>query len=370
VVSSLLKVESQMKLDEGASQGWTHDIREVELAVVDHSPADHDRVVVVPEAMLERRGTINDARLPFEVQVDRFYHNSAPRGPQQPGAAGNALATTGTGVGVAMVEQPRVSGVVSDEGDVQSAFVTFKKGGQSLGTYLLSVPLWADPMLARLNDEQAVVVDGKTYHVQLRYQRIYEPYTIKLIDFTHDRHVGTDNAKNFASQIRLIDPDRGVDREVVVRMNSPLRYAGDSIFQSGFMPGDKTTVLLVVSNPGWLVPYVACVVGAVGMTIHFGLLLTAFLRRQAEQGNLSLARPEAAPLPHPAGKQKARKNGNADEGREGQEERQCRRGPLVHARAAEPVARRGPRTGVRDAAVRGVRAVARRAPDVQVCRRV
>ena len=310
VVSSLMKVESQMKLDEGASQSWTQDIREVELAVVDHSGADRDEVVVVPQAMLEKQGTIADPRLPFEVRVDRFYHNSSPRGPQQPGAAGNALATAGSGVGIAMVPQPRVSGVAGDEGEVQSAFVTFQKGGQSLGTYLVSVPLWADPMLARLNDEQPVVVDGKTYHVQLRYQRIYEPYTIKLIDFTHDRHVGTDNAKNFASRIRLIDPARSVDREVVVRMNSPLRYAGDSIFQSGFMPGDKTTVLLVVSNPGWLVPYVACVVGAVGMTIHFGIMLAAFLRRQAEQGNLAFVGPGAAPPVQPG--KKTKRNGNGE----------------------------------------------------------
>jgi ABC-type transport system involved in cytochrome c biogenesis permease subunit len=314
VVTSLMAVESQMKLDEGASQSWTQDIREVELAVVDRSPAAHDEVVVVPQAMLENKGTIADARLPFEVVVDRYLHNSRPLGPQQPGAAGNALATAGAGVGIAMVELPRVSGVAGDEGEVQSAFVTLKKGGQPLGTYLLSVPLWADPMLSRLNDPQPVVVDGKTYHVQLRYQRIYKPYTIRLYDFTHDRHVGTDNAKNFASRVKLTDAARGVEREVVVRMNDPLRYAGDTIFQSGFMPGDKTTILLVVSNPGWLVPYVACVVGAAGMLIHFGIMLTTFLRRQAEQGNLSFVRAEPAPVAQQAaGRKKSKREGNGND---------------------------------------------------------
>ena len=316
IVTSQAAVESQMRLDEGATQGWTQDIREVELAIIDPSPADTDRVTVVPETLLERQGTVTGAELPVEVKVEKFHHNSRPLGPQQPGAEGNALATAGSGVGIAMVAQPRVSGVEQNDSDVASAFVTFSKGGQSLGTYLLTLPVWADPMLAKLNEPQQLTVDGKTYDVQLRYKRIYEPYTIHLIDFTHDRHVGTDTPKNFASRVILHDPARDVRREAVIRMNEPLRYAGDTIFQSGFLPGDRTTILLVVSNPGWLVPYVACVVGAVGMTIHFGIMLVAFLRRQAEQGKLSFARAEpapAAPAPAPHGKKKAKRNGNGGE---------------------------------------------------------
>ena len=316
VVTSMLAVESQMNLDEGATQGWTHDIRETELAVIDPSPADHDDVVVIPQAGIENGGTVTDKRLPFDVHIDRYMHNARPLGPQQPGAAGNALATAGAGVNIAMAEQPRVSGVDSEDTEVASAFITFKKDGQSLGTYLFTLPVWIDPMLARLNDPQPVTVDGKTYLVQLRFQRIYKPYQIHLIDFSHDRHVGTDTPRNFASRVILTDSARGVRREAVVRMNEPLRYAGDTIFQSGFRPGDKTTILLVVSNPGWLVPYVACMVGAAGMLIHFGIMLFAFLRRQKEQGNLAFARAApAAVVTQPAqGKKKSKRNGNGNQG--------------------------------------------------------
>jgi ABC-type transport system involved in cytochrome c biogenesis permease subunit len=317
VVTSLLAVESQMNLDEGATQGWTHDIRETELAVIDPSPADHDDVTVLPQAAIENGGaTVADARLPFEVHVDRYMHNARPLGPMQPGAEGNMLATAGAGVKIAMAEQPRVSGVETDEGEVAAAFVTFKKDGQSLGTYLLSLPVWVDPMLAKLNDPQPVTVGDKTYLVQLRFKRIYKRYQIHLIDFSHDRHVGTDTPRNFASSIVLTDPSRNVRREAVIRMNQPLRYAGDTIFQSGFRPGDKTTILLVVSNPGWLVPYVACVVGAVGMLIHFGIMLFAFLRRQKEQGNLAFVRAEPAPVVArpPPGRKKGKRNGNGNGG--------------------------------------------------------
>ena len=318
VITSLLAVESQMNLDEGATQGWTHDIRETELAIVDPSPSDHDDVTVIPQSTIEITGaTVTDSRLPFEVHVDRYMHNARPLGPQQPGAEGNALATAGAGLKIAMVEQPRVSGVDTDESEVAAAFVTFKKDGQSLGTYLLTLPVWMDGMLAPLNDPQPVKVGDKTYNVQLRFKRIYKPYQIHLIDFSHERHVGTDNPRNFASRVVLTDPGRSVRREAVVRMNQPLRYAGDTIFQSGFRPGDKTTILLVVSNPGWLVPYVACVVGAAGLLLHFGIMLFTFLRRQKEQGNLAFIRAEPEPpvVAKPAtGKKKGKRNGNGNGG--------------------------------------------------------
>ena len=37
-----------------------------------------------------------------------------------------------------------------------------------------------------------------------------------------------------------------------------------------------STVLQVVSNPGWLMPYFACAIGALGMLIHFGMNLFSF----------------------------------------------------------------------------------------------
>jgi len=37
----------------------------------------------------------------------------------------------------------------------------------------------------------------------------------------------------------------------------------------------------VVRNPGWLMPYVSCILVAGGMLIHFGLHLIGFLRRRS-----------------------------------------------------------------------------------------
>jgi hypothetical protein len=90
-------------------------------------------------------------------------------------------------------------------------------------------------------------------------------------------YIGTDTAKNFASTVVLTDPSRKENREVKISMNDPLRHAGETFYQTEFLPGDKGTVLQVVKNPGWLMPYISCGLVAAGMLIHFGLHLIGFL---------------------------------------------------------------------------------------------
>ncbi|MGE5609607.1 MAG: cytochrome c biogenesis protein CcsA, partial [Bacillota bacterium] len=128
-----------------------------------------------------------------------------------------------------------------------------------------------------------VQVDGRSYQISLRLKRYYKPYTLHLIDFSHDRYQGTEIAKNFASHVRLVDPTQHQDREVQIWMNHPLRYGGETFYQASFKPGDKTSILQVVSNPAWLLPYIACVVGGLGMVIHFGMHLVGFIARRGAE---------------------------------------------------------------------------------------
>ena len=70
------------------------------------------------------------------------------------------------------------------------------------------------------------------------------------------------------------------DREVLIYMNNPLRYGGLTFYQAGFERSDKVTILQVVRNPGWLIPYIACVLISVGLVIQFGFSLAGFVRRR------------------------------------------------------------------------------------------
>ena len=191
------------------------------------------------------------------------------------------LANAGDGLNEVAIEKPEVSGTDQEQmEDMPSAYVTFWKNGTNLGTYLVSkwFSMWE---ITGFEHPQQVSVDGRTYDVFLRRKRTYKPYSIHLIEFRHDRYLGTDTPKNFSSQVQLRDSSRGVDEEDLIYMNHPLRHAGETFYQSGVLPNDEGTILQVVRNPGWLMPYISCILVAGGMLIHFGLHLLGFLRRRS-----------------------------------------------------------------------------------------
>ena len=172
IVASIWQVEGQMPITEGQTVNYTRDVRAIELAVIDTSPADHDDVTVIPVARLARQDTINYPALPFSIRVDKYYPNSVVLGPQQARSqniTGESLATDGFGKGAVVVPRAKFTGTAADASkvDAPSAFVTLvSPNGVELGTYLVS--LW-------METPQAVEVDGKTYRIDLRFKRTYKP---------------------------------------------------------------------------------------------------------------------------------------------------------------------------------------------------
>jgi hypothetical protein len=63
-------------------------------------------------------------------------------------------------------------------------------------------------------------------------------------------------------------------------MNNPLRYRGETFYQSGFEPDENLTILQVVRNDGWMLPYLSCMIVGVGMSVHMGSNLTGFLKKR------------------------------------------------------------------------------------------
>lgn len=282
LVTGLLAVEGNMTLEEGQSADFVEHTHAVELALVDASDPGADDVAVIPGALLRRGGRIRHESLPVDVEVVRTMANSMLVGAAKAGSAAQNPATAGEGLQWLAEERPEISGVDPNQSvDMPSAYVRlFRKGAdRPLGTWLAS--LW-------LTAPQAVEVDGRILQAALRFRRSYKPYALRLIDFRHDRYVGTDTPKNFSSLVRLTDPGRGVDREVLIWMNHPLRYDGETFYQSSFR-GETVTILQVVRNPGWLMPYVSCGMVAGGLLAQFGLTLAGFLRRRRPVGSATPA---------------------------------------------------------------------------------
>jgi ABC-type transport system involved in cytochrome c biogenesis permease subunit len=266
--------EGNMTIDEGSSSNFVEDTRSCELAFVS-TDGKMDDVVAIPQALLRRGGVLHHDALPVDVEVLRYMPNSHLE-PMKKVEPGNP-ATAGVGLEFTAVEDKEGAGAAAQQKvDLQSAYVTLrdKESGKPLATYLVS--LWL-----RLQPPQPVKIGDKNYDLALRWKRTYKPYSVHLIKFRFDRYEGTTTAKNFSSLVRLTDKEWGVDREVLIRMNEPLRHRGETLYQSSFDDETlKTTVLQVVKNPGWLLPYISCALVAVGMIVHFSLTLVEFLRRK------------------------------------------------------------------------------------------
>ncbi len=271
--TELFQVESNIRLEEGETKNYSEDSKRCELAVVDVSNADHDQVFSIPETLLANGGEIRDARLPFVVRVKNYFKNSQQAGPVSPSKGEKIQAVGEDGKPLWFSEEPLVTNM--DLRNVPAALVEFSSDKGVIGQRIAS--LWID-------EPQTFEIGGRTYQFAMRPTRYYRPYTLTLIDFRHDVYQGTGIPKNFSSKIHLSDPKRGEERDVLIKMNDPLRYAGETFFQASFDPkNDKVTILQVVRNPAAATPYISCVLVGLGLLTQFLMHLVGFARKTKAQ---------------------------------------------------------------------------------------
>ncbi len=280
-------VEARMTMAEGETVNFVEMSRKVELAFTDSSNPKTDDVVVVPGAMLKANvgKVIQNPELPFDIRVEDYADNSDLADPGN--GTGPDVFTTLIGQRIRIAKRSEGTGIdTGAHDDAALVRVTLLEKGtdKAVGTYVAS--LWQQAnFTSRLPrfafPPQMVKAGGKEYALDLRPKRVYKPFTVRLIEFRHDVYPGTDTPKNYSSEVEIADPAAGDDRTVLIRMNAPLRYRGETYYQSGVMQGKKGTILQVVRNPGWTLPYIACCMVAFGMVWHFGLGLSQFLSRRA-----------------------------------------------------------------------------------------
>jgi hypothetical protein len=274
LTTGLFSVEGNMTIAVNGSSNYVENFERLELAFVWPADAKNDNVAVVPDSFLKKGGTIANEALPIDIEVVRYMDNSTLSNDVP--SVGQNRATHGIGLRAEAVPQPPGRGVDADQKrDIPAAYVALKdkKSGRDLGTYLVSP--W-------LSVPQEVKVDGTVYQIALRFCRDYRPYTFHLKQMTYDYYHGTRLAKEFSSLVQVIDPSHDEDREVLIRMNHPLYYQGETFYQakvSVLQTGEEYTVLQAVKNPAWPLPYIACSLVSGGMIVHFLILLIGFFRR-------------------------------------------------------------------------------------------
>ncbi|MBE2204324.1 MAG: cytochrome c biogenesis protein ResB [Chthoniobacterales bacterium] len=270
--TDLFSVESFLRLAPGETKNYSEDSRHMELVVSTEFDNELDQVTAIPEARLRKEGVIAHESLPFRIRIRRFYQNSRfqPIGKAPPNSV--PAATQGPGAGTVVYEVPRATAM--NERDLQSAVIEILPpgdDGKSLGTWLVSDQLGAP---------QSISHAGKTWRFAMRPARYYKPFSLTLRKFQHDRYPGTGIPKNFASHAVLVDSERGENRDVLIYMNHPLRYRGETFYQSGFEKNETATILQVVYNPSFLAPYLACILVGAGLLYQFVFHFVGFLRRR------------------------------------------------------------------------------------------
>ncbi|HRA90284.1 MAG TPA: cytochrome c biogenesis protein ResB, partial [Planctomycetaceae bacterium] len=230
--------------------------------------------------------------LPFNLAVRRFYRNSTLRSVMPDD---ELRLTSGLGSFSLAKELPPVTGM-EESNDTSSVYVDLvaKDSGKVIDSILVSqnVSELRGPAIA-----EKVTVDGRDYQFYLRFQRSYQPYTVKLIDVSRTNYIGTSTPRDYRSEIEITEADSGTSEKFSVWMNNPLRFKGETFYQTGHQPlgdGRDMSTLSVVDNQGWMLPYIACMIVMVGMFGQFGQTLTRFLDRTVREVSYSAVPGSAA----------------------------------------------------------------------------
>jgi hypothetical protein len=270
LATDLFSVSSHMRLKEGETKNYSEDSDRMELAVTEVKEPPSEQVIAVPGERLAEGGSITHELLPFKIVVKGFFNNADLQMIGENTGTAAPASSMGAGARISIKSMPRAT--KPDDRNVMSAVLEIipAKDGSSLGTWLVSAAMAA---------AQDVEVDGRRWSLQLRPARYYKPYSLSLIDFTHETYPGTQTPKDFSSKVTLTDPTHNETRQVKIYMNHPLRYLGDTYYQSGFEADNSGTILQVVRNPGGHATYIACALMTIGLLFQFTYHLTRFARR-------------------------------------------------------------------------------------------
>lgn len=282
LLTEVFQVESRVRLDLGETAWYSLTQDENELVFVSRLDDAQDQVISIPESMLMPGREISHPELPFKLAVKKFWLNAdiwKPGQGEKPSKAEPTQTTAGAGRDQYIVPLPKA--IKEDEANLPAAVVTISGTQSSDGDWLV----WSGTETTQEIQHGEGNATTK-YQMSLRWKRFYRPYSLTLLNCTHELYKGTDIPKNFASTVELKHAGEEQGREFLIYMNNPLRYDGLTYFQYQMTPGEVgqgvQTVLQVVRNANWWTPYLGCIIVAAGLIYQFMAHLLVFVRKRRE----------------------------------------------------------------------------------------
>jgi len=236
------------------------------------SEAAEEKASLAAKALLQE-SLITLPGTPYTLVVQTYHPNAMLRAKSQMPEGLDLKATQGIGARTQLAYKPMPESFDDNKPNAPTAIIELKTKEKSLGTWALNLNL------TESFDAQTFEDADKTYELSLRRTRYYVPFTVQLDKFTHEKYPGTETPRRFASDVTLKEGASSFPFNI--SMNQPLRHAGLTFFQSNFgstKDGKDLSVLQVVRNPGWLIPYISVALMSLGLVWHFGVSLLRFLR--------------------------------------------------------------------------------------------
>ena len=285
-VTAAYQDESAMVIPEKENRNYTEAFRSYELVLIEKQNNGTDKVISVPDELLKQH---SKNKLPIvldtqtQVEVLNYYPNAILRAQSQFPQGQVARVTQGIGSKTSLSYKPIPESFDDNNPNNPLTIIKIKNNENNLGTWILNA------QLAEAFPAQTFTQEGKQYEVSLRKLRHYLPFSIELTQFTHEKYPGTDIPKRFVSDVFV----RGEFGKFpyTISMNQPMRHGGMTFYQSSFgatAEGKNISVLQVVRNPGWLIPYISVGLMSLGLLWHFCLSLGQFLNRRQSSVALSI----------------------------------------------------------------------------------
>jgi hypothetical protein len=132
-----------------------------------------------------------------------------------------------------------------------------------------------------------VNVDDKDWVINLRKERYSVPFSIQLHEFTPTFYPGTQMPEKFESEVTKVY--QGAEQRATISMNAPMRHGQYTLYQASygkFVQDESApyySALAVWYNPADQFPLYACIIICIGLTLHFSLKLTNYLRAESRR---------------------------------------------------------------------------------------
>ena len=114
------------------------------------------------------------------------------------------------------------------------------------------------------------MIAGVSFVFEWGAQLFTLPFSIKLNEFQLDRYPGSMSPMSYASEVEVVDSEKGVHMPFRIYMNHVLDYRGFRFFQSSYDKDEKGTILSVNNDPGKLPTYLGYLLLSIGL--FFNLL--------------------------------------------------------------------------------------------------